>query len=67
MRNLWSAAAVWVKEGPGMAQVVAEWMTHGYPRVIDAHGADIARFYPEERSDEHIWPAAPNTSTRPTG
>ncbi len=55
VRNLWSAAAVWVKEGPGMAQVVAEWMTFGYPRVIDAHGADIARFYPEERSDTHIW------------
>ena len=55
VRNLWSAAAIWVKEGPGMAQVVAEWMTFGYPRVIDVHGADIARFYPEERSDEHIW------------
>ena len=55
VRNLWSAAAVWVKEGPGMAQVVAEWMTYGYPRVIDAHGADISRFYPEERPDEHIW------------
>ena len=58
VRNLWSAAAVWVKEGPGMAQVVAEWMTFGSPRVIDAHGADIARFYPEERSDEHIWARA---------
>ena len=56
--GLWSAAAVWVKEGPGMAQVVAEWMTHGYPRVIDAHGADIARFYDEEKSDEHIWARA---------
>ena len=55
VRNLWSAAAVWVKEGPGMAQVVAEWMTYGYPRVIDVHGADIARFYEWERSDEHIW------------
>ncbi|MFW2334196.1 GcvT family protein [Ilumatobacter sp.] len=55
VRNLWSAAAVWVKEGPGMAQVVAEWMTYGYPRVIDAHGADIARFYDQERNDEHIW------------
>ena len=55
VRNLWSAAAVWVKEGPGMAQVVAEWMTFGYPRVIDAHGADISRFYPEERPDDHIW------------
>jgi glycine cleavage system aminomethyltransferase T/glycine/D-amino acid oxidase-like deaminating enzyme len=58
VRNLWSAAAVWVKEGPGMAQVVAEWMTYGSPRVIDAHGADIARFYPQERSDEHIWARA---------
>ena len=40
-----------------MAQVVAEWMTHGYPRVIDAHGADIARFY--ERGEErrsHLGP-----------
>ncbi len=54
-RNLWSAAAVWVKEGPGMAQVVAEWMTYGYPRVIDVHGADVARFYEQEKSDEHIW------------
>ena len=58
VRNLWSAAAVWVKEGPGMAQVVAEWMTYGYPRVIDAHGADISRFYDGERSDEHIWSRA---------
>ena len=58
VRNLWSAAAVWVKEGPGMAQVVAEWMTFGYPRVIDVHGADIARFYDQERTEEHIWARA---------
>ena len=31
VRNLWSAAAVWIKEGPGIAQLVAEWMTYGYP------------------------------------
>ncbi len=58
VENLWSAAAIWVKEGPGMAQVVAEWMTYGYPRVIDVHGADIARFYDEEKSDAHIWARA---------
>ena len=58
VRNLWSAAAVWGKEGPGMAQVVAEWMTFGYPRVIDVHGADIARFYDQERTEEHIWARA---------
>ncbi len=58
VRNLWAASAVWVKEGPGMAQVVAEWMTYGYPRVIDAHASDIARFYEQEKSDDHIWARA---------
>ena len=54
VRNLWSAAAVWVKEGPGIAQLVAEWMTFGYPRVCDPHTSDISRFYPHERTEHHI-------------
>lgn len=54
VENLWSAAAVWVKEGPGIAQMVAEWMTYGYPKVCDPHGSDIARLYPHERSEHHI-------------
>ncbi|MCP4222091.1 MAG: FAD-dependent oxidoreductase [Actinomycetia bacterium] len=54
VENLWSAAAVWVKEGPGIAQLVAEWMTHGYPHLCDPEGSDIARLYPHERSVEHI-------------
>ena len=29
VEKLWSAAAVWVKEGPGTARLIAEWMTHG--------------------------------------
>ena len=49
VRNLWSAAAVWIKEGPGIAQLVAEWMTYGYPRIADPHSSDIARFYPHEK------------------
>ncbi len=67
VENLWSAAAVWVKEGPGMAQVVAEWMTYGYPRVIDAHGADIARFYEQEKSNEHIWARAEESFNKTYG
>ena len=54
IRNLWSAAAVWVKEGPAIAQLVAEWMTYGYPHLCDPEGSDIARLYPHERSVEHI-------------
>ena len=52
--NLWSAAAVWVKEGPAIAQLVAEWITHGYPQLCDPHGSDISRFYPHERTEWHI-------------
>lgn len=54
VENLWSAAAVWVKEGPGMAQMIAEWMTYGYPHLCDPHGSDIARLYPHERTEAHI-------------
>ena len=54
VRNLWSAAAVWVKEGPGIAKLVAEWMTYGYPHLCDPEGSDINRLYPHERSWDHI-------------
>jgi len=53
VRGLWSAAAVWVKEGPGVGRLVAEWMTDGNPEY-DAHGTDIARFYPHQRTREHV-------------
>jgi glycine cleavage system aminomethyltransferase T/glycine/D-amino acid oxidase-like deaminating enzyme len=53
VRNLWSAAAVWIKEGPGIAKLVAEWMTHGYPHVCEPHSSDISRFYPHERTEHH--------------
>jgi len=55
VRNLWSAAAVWIKEGPGIAQLVAEWMTHGYPHLCDPHSSDISRFYAHERTEHHIY------------
>jgi heterotetrameric sarcosine oxidase gamma subunit len=54
VENLWSAAAVWIKEGPGTARLIAEWMTYGYPHMCDPHGSDIARLYPHERTQRHI-------------
>jgi glycine cleavage system aminomethyltransferase T/glycine/D-amino acid oxidase-like deaminating enzyme len=53
VQNLWSAAAIWIKEGPGTGRAVAEWMTHGYPE-LDPHASDIARFYPYARTEPHI-------------
>ena len=55
VRNLWSAAAMWIKEGPAIAQLVAEWMTHGYPHLCDPHSSDISRFYDHERTEHHIY------------
>ena len=53
VKGLWSAAAVWVKEGPGVGRAVAEWMTDGLPE-IDLSNSDIARFYPHQRTHAHI-------------
>ncbi|MDQ4118610.1 MAG: FAD-dependent oxidoreductase [Actinomycetota bacterium] len=51
--GLWSAAAVWIKEGPGVGRMLAGWMTDGAPE-IDLHGADIARFGPHQRTPAHV-------------
>jgi glycine cleavage system aminomethyltransferase T len=53
VRGLWSAAAVWVKEGPGVARGVAEWMTHGESE-IDLQSSDIARFYECQKTRANV-------------
>jgi glycine cleavage system aminomethyltransferase T len=53
VKGLWSAAAIWIKEGPGIAKTIAEWMTDGSPE-IDPHASDVARFYEHQRTREHI-------------
>ncbi len=52
VKGLWTAAAVWIKEGPGVGRAVAEWMTHGYSEIDVAH-SDIARFHPHMLRREH--------------
>lgn len=51
--GLWSAAAVWIKEAAGVGRMVAELLTEGNSE-IDAHGSDIARFHPSQRTREHV-------------
>ena len=48
VKGLWSAAAVWIKEGPGVGRAVAERMTHGHSEIDISH-SDIARFYPHQK------------------
>ncbi len=53
VKGLWSAAAVWIKEGPGVGRAVAEWMTDGLPEIDLSH-SDIARFYPHQQTRSHV-------------
>jgi glycine cleavage system aminomethyltransferase T/glycine/D-amino acid oxidase-like deaminating enzyme len=53
VKGLWSAAAVWVKEGPGTGKAMAEWMVHGESE-IDLHSSDIARFHEHQKTRAHV-------------
>ncbi|MBM3676761.1 MAG: FAD-dependent oxidoreductase [Actinobacteria bacterium] len=53
VKGLWSAAAVWVKEGPGVGTSVAEWMVHGESE-IDLHSSDISRFHDHQKTRRHV-------------
>jgi len=51
--GLWSASAVWVKEGPGTGKTLAEWMVHGESE-IDVHASDAARFHEHQKTRAHV-------------
>src|SRR5437588_3597203 len=53
VRGLWSAAASWIKEGPGAGKTVAELIVHGESE-IDVYESNIARAYPCQRTRTHI-------------
>jgi glycine cleavage system aminomethyltransferase T/glycine/D-amino acid oxidase-like deaminating enzyme len=59
--NLWSVAAIWIKEAPALGKEVAKWITDGYGSIeVDMEGENIARYeeygqgmdYIEARSKE---------------
>jgi glycine cleavage system aminomethyltransferase T/glycine/D-amino acid oxidase-like deaminating enzyme len=52
VKGLWTAAAVWIKEGPGIGRAVAEVMTNGYSE-IDIANSDVARFHEHQKRREH--------------
>ena len=51
--GLWSVAASWIKEGPGIGRAAAEWITGRAPE-IDIHESDISRFWPHQRTAAHV-------------
>ncbi len=53
VKGLWSAAAVWIKEGPGAGKTLAELIVHGESK-IDVYESNIARAYPSQKTRIHI-------------
>jgi len=53
VKGLWSASAVWVKEGPGTGKTLAEWMVQGESE-IDVHASDAARFHEHQKTRTHV-------------
>ncbi|MHC5308344.1 GcvT family protein [Bartonella sp. LJL80] len=59
LRGLWYCVGIWVKDGPGMGKLLADWMTDGRT-AIDHSSIDYSRFnqfqfdakYIEERCTE---------------
>ena len=49
VQGLWSAAAVWVREGPAVGKTLAELIVHG-DSEIDIQACDIARAHPHQRT-----------------
>jgi glycine cleavage system aminomethyltransferase T len=64
--GLWSAAAIWIKEGPGAGKTVAELMVYGESE-IDAYESNVARAYRCQRTRAHIRARASEGFTKMYG
>src|SRR5579884_84980 len=53
VRGLWSAAAIWIKEGPGAGKTVAELIVNGESH-IDVYESNVARAYPCQKTRSHV-------------
>ena len=63
VRGLWYAVAIWVKDGPGMAKLLVDWMTDGRTE-IDHHAIDYARFYPFQTDEAFIQARCTETAMK---
>jgi glycine cleavage system aminomethyltransferase T/glycine/D-amino acid oxidase-like deaminating enzyme len=53
VKGLWSAAAIWIKEGPGAGKTMAELIVDGESE-IDVYESNIARAYSCQRTRTHV-------------
>lgn len=63
LRGLWYAVAIWVKDGPGMGKLIADWMTDGRTH-IDHNSVDYARFQDYQLTEDYIWGRCEETAAK---
>jgi glycine cleavage system aminomethyltransferase T/glycine/D-amino acid oxidase-like deaminating enzyme len=63
VRGLWYAVGIWVKDGPGMGKLIADWMTDGRT-AIDHASVDYARFNPFQLEEKFIEERCTETGSK---
>lgn len=53
LRGLWYAVGIWIKDGPGMGKLIADWMTYGKTHV-DHNSVDFSRFNEFQLKEQYI-------------
>lgn len=53
VKDLWLAEAVWVKDGPGMGKLIADWIVDGAPH-LDPMSIDVSRFYKHQKGVDYV-------------
>ncbi|GHB17186.1 dehydrogenase [Pseudovibrio japonicus] len=53
LRGLWYAVGIWIKDGPGMGKLIADWMTYG-KTPVDHNSVDYARFNDFQLKEQYI-------------
>lgn len=63
LRGLWYAVGIWVKDGPGMGKLIADWMTDGRTE-IDHNSIDFARFNDYQLKEDFIYGRCEETAMK---
>lgn len=63
LRGLWYAVGIWVKDGPGMGKLIADWMTDGRTE-IDHNSIDFARFNDYQLDADYIYARCEETAKK---
>ncbi len=63
VRGLWYAVGIWVKDGPGMGKLIADWMTDGRTH-IDHASIDYARFNDFQLTEKFIEERCTETAAK---